>query len=202
MANAKYWSAIMYEENMVEDWRNKIYNLLQVPFSYCLHDKDLDKDGDCRVPHVHLIIAFPNTTTRNNALNVFSRLSAPGKNAFSTFENIIHIRNMYDYIIHATEKARADGKYQYDPSDRINGNNFDIGAFEQISVADKNAAAIELCNLILSKRFTNFIDFYHCAMFEHDNSLYFECIKTYSGLFERLIKGNYNKFSNKKDSSE
>lgn len=32
----------------------------------------------------------------------------------------------YDYLIHDTDKCRKLGKHQYDPSERITGNGFDI----------------------------------------------------------------------------
>lgn len=199
---AKYWSTIMYPENMVDDWQSKIDNLLQVPFCYIVHDKDLDNDDDARKVHVHLMIAFSNTTTRKHAQTVFNRLSKEGYCAFSTWEQIFNIRHMYDYFIHATNKAIKDGKYQYDVSDRVTGNNFDIGMFEQVSTLDKNNVCKSLCDIILRERFTNFIDFYEFIMFQIDSdALIFECLKCYSGLFERLIKGNYNKYSNNFDVS-
>ena len=62
---AKYWTCILYPESMVDDWQDKICDILQVPFAYCIHDKDKDgHDGDRKI-HVHVEIAFPNTTTKN-----------------------------------------------------------------------------------------------------------------------------------------
>ena len=40
-SKGKYWWAIMYPENMVDNWENNISEIIQKPFAYCIHDKDL-----------------------------------------------------------------------------------------------------------------------------------------------------------------
>ena len=205
---ARYWTATLYPENMVEDWETLIGDIVQLPYAYCIHDKDhlaqykpgktsskLDKETDRKV-HVHIILAFANTTTRNSAHSTFMKLAAEGRQPIAEngkIEAVSNIRHAYEYLIHNTETARKkQKKYQYDPKERITGNNFDIGAYEQVSVADKDRMARELCNIIRDNEFSNFMDFYDYV----DNNLgmeYFEIIKTYSGLFERLTKGNFQK---------
>ena len=74
MGNAKYWWAVLYQENMRPDWEYKISELFQIPYAYCKHTKDTDTKSEHRKDHVHIIIAFPNTTTYNHALGVFSKL--------------------------------------------------------------------------------------------------------------------------------
>lgn len=189
----KYWAGILYPENMVHDWRDRIGDLLQVPYCYCIHDKDsLEDSNEDRKTHVHVIFAYPNTTTYKNALNTFSRLSADGKNCISTCQAIMNIRHMYNYLIHDTEDCRKKHKHIYLPTERICGNNFDIGQFEQISSAEKLDMAIELCDVIELHSFTNFIDFYGYVRLNYDKT-YFEVLKTHSGLFDRMIKGCYLK---------
>ena len=85
-----------------------------------------------------MILVWPAPTTYKHAMEVFSRLSAPGKTALNTIEPVYSARHMYDYLIHDTEDCRKKGKYAFDPSERITGNNYDIGSYEQISQADKN----------------------------------------------------------------
>ena len=71
-------------------------------------------------------------------------LSAEGKKAINKCEAVVGIRNVYDYLIHDTEDCRKKGKEQYDPSERITGNNFDIGAYEQLGTAEKNEMFLEM----------------------------------------------------------
>lgn len=189
---SKYWTGVLYPENMVSTWKEDIGEILQLPYCYCVHNKDNlvgDKKEE-RKEHVHLMVAFPNTTTYNHALTVFRGL---GLNSCNKIESVINVKYLYDYLIHDTEDAKKKNKYQYDVSERICGNNFDIGAFEQLSSKEKDDIARELCSIIINQRFTNFVDFY-CYVISNCDSAAFEVIKTHSGLFERLTKGNFQKF--------
>ena len=129
---------------------------------------------------------------------MFKLLSKPGFNAINTCQAVVSIRGSYDYLIHDTETAKKHNKKQYDSSLRITGNNFDIGAYEQLGIAERNDLCNELCNIIISEKFTNFTDFYEFCLVNlfEENSNYFEIIKSYSGLFERLTKGNFQKYGN------
>ena len=73
-----------------------------------------------------------------------------GKKAINKCEAVVGIRNVYDYLIHDTEDCRKKGKEQYDPSERITGNNFDIGAYEQLGTAEKNEMFLEMGQAIRS----------------------------------------------------
>jgi hypothetical protein len=190
----RYWVGVLYPENMIENWEDELEDLLQLPFCYCIHDKDLDKDGVTRKNHVHMIIAFSNTTTYNHAFRVFSMLNAEGRIAVNKIEACINIRYAYNYLIHDTDNCRKKGKYQYSPECRIGGNTFDIGNFEQLSLSEKNNLLKDLCKIALYNGFTNFADFFEFVIDDLDMA-YFDLLKTYSGLLERIIKGNYLKES-------
>lgn len=193
---ARYWNGVLYPENMIDNWEQEIGDIVQVPYAYCVHDADLTGKEEERKIHVHLILAFPNTTTYSHALNVFNLLSKPGYKAINTCQAVVSIRGSYDYLIHDTETAKKQNKKQYDPSLRITGNNFDIGAYEQLGIAERNDLCNQLCNIIISEKFTNFVDFYEYCLVNlfNEDSNYFEIVKSYSGLFERLTKGNFQKY--------
>lgn len=195
--NARYWWAVLYPENLREDWQDDIGDIVQLPYAYCVHSKDRDKKSEHRKDHVHLILVFPNTTTQTHAESVFQKLCAEGKQAFNTIQSIISIRNSYDYLIHDTETCKKKGKELYDPSERITGNNFDIGAYEQLGLSEKNDICKELCTAIVENGFCNFVDFYSYVIATYEDSNYFDILKTYSGLFERLCKGNFHKWQDR-----
>lgn len=191
---ARFWSGILYPENMRDDWEDSISELLQIPYCYCIHDKDLLKESEEeRKVHVHLIICFSNTTTFKTAMRTFHKLD---KNALcsclSTCEYIQNIRYMYNYLIHDTDKAKKDKKFQYPLSSRKFGNNFDIGSYEQLDISDRDRMLNELLDCVISENFTNFSDFYMFFKSNYDSS-YFQVLKGHSGLIERIIKGNYLK---------
>lgn len=192
MGKAKYWLAVLYPENMVEDWQTLIGDIVQLPYAYCVHDKDYTKDGEPRKKHVHMILAFPNTTTEKYAMSIFEKLSANGKKALNKIEQAANIRNAYNYLIHDTETSKKLKKYLYDRSERITGNNFDIGDYEQISQADKDRMLKELCDFVIDNNLTNFADIY-VQIVTHFDSSYFSILKSYSGLIERISKGLFLK---------
>ena len=195
ISKARYWSGVLYPENMIDNWETEIGDIVQVPYAYCIHDADKTGKEEERKPHVHLILVFPNTTTYNHAMKVFDLLSKEGCKAINKCEAVVSIRGAYDYLIHDTDAAKKAKKKLYDPSCRKTGNNFDIGSYEQLGVAEKNEMCQTLCDIIIVEEFTNFTDFYTYCMANifPENSNYFEVVKSYSGLFERLTKGNFQK---------
>lgn len=193
-----YWWAIMYLENMREDWKEIISAELQVPFAYCIHNKDhAYTDGSERKPHVHILIALDNNYNGNYARKLFYGLNADGKNALpnNEIEKVNKISYAYNYLIHDTDDARSKGKFQYPKSDRIVGNNFDIGMYEQLNSTQVDCISSKLCDIICEKSFTNFTQFYKFVrndiFFEGERDDYITVVKRQSGLFERLCRGNY-----------
>lgn len=191
----RYWCGVLYTENMLQDWEDLIGDIVQLPYCYCIHDCDTDTQSEHRKEHVHLILVFNNTTTYKHAFSVFSELNAPGRIAVNTVKSIINIRSMYDYLIHDTETCRKLCKFLYDKSCRKMGNNFDIGNFEQVSLAEKKEVLRELCKIVYDEFFYNFADFYmYIDNKFKDDSVYIDVLNNHSGLIERIVKGNYFKW--------
>lgn len=197
---AKYWTAVTYPENMVDDWQTLCGDILQFPYCYCIHDKDhlskqADKEDEERKVHVHWIIAFTNTTTYNHALNTFQKLSKPGCQCLNKVEDINGIRHVYDYLIHDTETCRKVGKYQYSRKDRKCGNNFDIGAFEQLSEKEKQDILKQIEDEVYTNGFCNFTDLYAFIRSNYDDK-FVNTLRSYSAHFERLTKGMFQRLTN------
>lgn len=191
---ARFWTAVLYQENMRENWQEEIGDKLQTPYAYCCHTQDKDSKSEHRKDHVHIVLAFQNTTTYKHAMNVFDLLSADGKKALNKCEAVIGIRNVYDYLIHDTEDCRKKGKELYPAEARITGNNFDIGAYEQLSAAEKNEMFLQMGEAIRDNGFTNYMDFYEFVVDTYEDINYVEVMRAYSSHFERLTKGNYQRW--------
>lgn len=191
-SKAKYWAFIGYPESMIEDWESQINGLLQYPFAYCVHDKDVLNDTgevvEHRKAHVHFILAFNNTTTYNHVLKIAKKLGA-----INTVEPCINVRYCYDYLIHDTEDSKKKGKYLYSSEERILGNNFDIGSYEQISSSDKIAMTKELMALACSGKFYNFLDFTNHVISNYDDKYVNEFI-AHQSLLNNIVKGNFHKW--------
>ena len=203
---AKYWTGVLYPENMIENWQDILEDTLQVPFAYCIHDKDtlldndITSDHDERKVHVHIDLAFTNTTTYNHVLKLLQSLSKDlTKPCINTVQKIINIRYAYEYLIHNTESCKKKNKHLYDTSERITGNNFDIGAYEQLSLDEKLKIKIEIANLITENEISNF-----AVLWKTVNELYSEdrdvaeIIMSNNGFFDRLCKGYYHIKQDKK----
>lgn len=187
---ARYWVGVCYPENMKDDWKDTISKDLQLPYCYCVHDKCCTTSKDERKIHVHIMIAFPNTSTKKTALKLFNKLSKDPLICCPSCEEVHNIRFMYEYLIHNTEDSKKKGKYLYDPKERVSGNCFDIGSYEQISSADKLNMALELSDLIIQEDFENLKRFY---MYVRSNMdlVYFEVAKSNSSWFSALCKSNF-----------
>ena len=192
--SAKYWGAVLYPENLREDWEEELIRI-GLPFAYCEHNKT-KVNGEDRKRHIHILTAFNNTTTYKNVLRMFKRLDKPNngkKTACNKVEGIFSMENAYNYLIHDTNDCRAKGKELYDKSERKTVNNFDIGAYIQLSVDEQEQMIDELADVVILNHFTNFIDFYAFVCREYENKEYKRLVRKNSGFFERLTKGNYQK---------
>lgn len=187
---ARFWWAVLYPENMNPAWEIGIDDILQVPFAYCIHNASKDIKSEHRKDHVHIILAFSNTTTYKHAFEVFSLLNAEGKSALNKCEAIVGIRNAYDYLIHDTDSCRKAGKEFYDPKFRIIGNNFDIGSYEQVSLQEKQQMRNELTVFCIDNVFINYTDLCTEILKSFDDK-YFDVLCSYSSHFERVCKGNF-----------
>lgn len=197
---SKYWWAICYPENMKDNWESDISDLLQVPYAYCVHDKDLDNDGDDRKTHLHLIIVFPNTTTQKHALSVFKELEKDDCSMIpnDVIKRVINIRRAYNYLIHDTDECREKNKYQYSPKERISGNMFDIGAYEQIGLEEKMQIRRELSKFLIQKQFTDYTTFYQFVIANYDTE-YENIVVSYQGHFDKLCKGCFHRVQKQRE---
>lgn len=193
ITKARYWVGVLYPENMRANWEDEIDDIIQLPYAYCIHDLDTDSESEHRKEHVHLIIVFPNTTTYSHAFNVFDLLSAEGKKALNTIQAVVNIRSSYNYLIHDTEKCKKNGKYLYPAEARITGNNFDIGAYEQLGVAEISEIKRNLYKLIREKEFINIMDFLVYVEDNIDDINYLDIAMDNLGRFEKMTKGNFQK---------
>lgn len=192
---SKYWWGVCYPENMKEDWKENISDLLQVPYAYCIHDKDSNEaDEDHRKTHIHIMIVFPNTTTEKHAKSVIKELQS-GENPMllnDSINRVINIRRAYNYLIHDTDECRNKGKYQYKPEERICGNCFDIGAYEQLGLEEKMKIRTDLSRLLLDKQFSDYATFYQFVLANYDSE-YENIVVSYQGHFDKLCKGVFHR---------
>lgn len=197
----RVWACILYPENMLDNWRDCIGDIIQRPYCYCVHDKDFRNKYNApeeRKIHIHLMVAYGNNTSENAIYNLVIQLSKDPINRPCAYFRCISVepKYYYNYLIHDTESAKKQGKYQYDPKDRICGNNFDIGILEQLSLDEINEISHELTIFMRTYCFTDFASFQYAVIDNFDSPKYEEIARKQHGYFANLAKGNFHQRTN------
>lgn len=191
------WSCICYLDNMRDDWKDCIEDVIDVPGFYGIHDEDVDKAGEKRDEHIHLALFWNGPINRNGIKKIANRLSKDGCSCCRTAQPITNVRKCYEYAIHNTEKAQKDGKHLYPETNRVCFGGFDIGFFEQLSQEERDRMAHEIAMLIHDRKIMNMDDLSDIINRERDFS-YFQVFKGQNAFFDRLCRGVYLKSQEKK----
>lgn len=101
------WGLIMYgnEEEIKKLCTEQCRN-----WAYALHDHDLKEDGTPKEPHYHVVATFD----QQKSFATIMRLCKAYSKQNVLAQPIGDIGGSLEYLTHETEKAVADGKYQYD----------------------------------------------------------------------------------------
>ena len=102
-------------------------------YAMILHNQETDKEGNPRPPDVHVMMTFDNA----RHLDAVAKILGDKPQYLEVWDG--NHENGYAYLVHATRKAREEGKHQYDPSEVIA--NFDYPDFlVQVQTKAANAA--------------------------------------------------------------
>lgn len=102
-------------------------------YAVIIHDKEVDQNGQKKEPDIHVMLCFENARSLSRVAKV---LGDKPQYIEKWDENA---NNGFAYLIHATKKAREEGKYQYDPSEVTA--NFDYAALVQEEIPAEMARA-------------------------------------------------------------
>ena len=73
---ARAWTAIVYPESAPENWLELLSEQLVECLVSPLHDKDIEPTGEAKKAHYHVVLAFKNATTYENAKTIFDAIGA------------------------------------------------------------------------------------------------------------------------------
>ena len=90
-------------------------------FAMITHDKEVDKQGNPTTPDVHVMLSFRNA----RYVSAVSKVLGDQPQYIEAWDGSHD--NGYAYLVHATAKAQAEGKHQYDPGEVIA--NFDYPSY-------------------------------------------------------------------------
>lgn len=105
----KNWGTIVYPESAPEDWIDILEEQHIPALISPLHDKDLDKSGNLKKPHHHIILLFDGLKTKEQAEEIFSLIGGVGT------EKIKSLKSYTRYLCHLDNTKKA----QYDTADII-----------------------------------------------------------------------------------
>lgn len=182
---SRHWTAILYPENMRDDWKNSIAGVLQLPFCYVEHFP-----GDGRKPHVHIMVSWDGPTTFRNALSIFNELDP----TISMCKRVISVPFLYRYFIHDTDDCRKKGKALIDESFRVSGNGFEVS-----DGSDSAKRKMTTLDFIFEKvaslqyTFSDFQDFYLFFRSLPDPEAYDACCLIFEKpyFFSKVIRFGY-----------
>ena len=134
------WTFIYYEEHGL----NNLIEYLSdtgLPYSISpIHDKDFNPDGTLKKPHYHCIIMFPGPTTYNKVSTICNELKA------SIPKRILSVVGIYRYFTHLDNPE----KVQYNESDIISGNGFDIKDIKGMTTSELLDCKKQIIELIIN----------------------------------------------------
>lgn len=103
---SRSWTFLVYPDSAPEDWEN---TLMGLKYCYCLHDKDVNKDGQVKKAHIHVLLTFDGSVTYNTIKDITDSLNCPIP------QSVKSLRGMIRYLIHADNKD----KHHYDRKEII-----------------------------------------------------------------------------------
>lgn len=207
---ATMWFAVLYQESMRPDWRDRIADILNVEGAYIEHEPDRAEKKE----HVHLLFKTSNTTRRHarDILNQLTRdlteeeLKEPDKHhimACSTIQTVQSVKSCWEYMIHNTEDCIKHCDKLYSPEERHCINGFDYVNEIVVEEATLNEIRIELSMWILETRCCDYSTLYHYALSCNSELLEYEkTVVRYSAHFDRMCRAEQYKKKLSKDEAQ
>lgn len=136
------WTAVLYPDSAVENWREVLENLLVECLVSPLHDKDLDADNKSKKPHYHIVVSYKSPCLfRKVKHEVWDEIGAVAPNWNTS--KVKDFRQMARYLCHLDQP----NKYQYNVADVVS-----IGAIDYqsliMSAADETEVLYEIYDYI------------------------------------------------------
>lgn len=186
---AKYWTFLVYLDSAPKNWR-ELLNDTNVSLAISpIHDQDLNENGELKKAHYHIIIAFNNTTTYNNALEIAKLCNA------NIIKKVYSMSAIYEYLTHSNEKD----KHHYDVNNIILMNNFNLNEYDETTRKSEELNDFKsLINIIINNNITKLSQLFELISNSNNDNL-FKILKSNAYLINCLIKENLYKESDKND---
>lgn len=180
---AKYWTFLVYQDSSPTNWK-ELLNDTNVSLAISpIHDQDLTDTGELKKAHYHVVLAFTNTTTYNNALEIAKLCGA------NIVKKVFSMSGIYEYLTHENEA----NKIHYDKNEIIKMNNFNLYEYDTTSRKAEELNDFKLLmNIIINNNITTLSKLFEIIS-NADNDNLFKILKSNAYLINCLIKENIYK---------
>lgn len=180
---AKYWTFLVYQDSSPINWKELLKDTNVSLAISPIHDKDLNENGELKKAHYHVVLAFRNTTTYNNALEIAKICGA------NIVKKVFSMSGIYEYLTHENEL----NKIHYDKNDITKMNNFDLNEYDVTTrkIEDLNDFKL-LFSIIINNNVTTLSKLFEIISDSNNDNL-FKILKANAYLINCLIKENIYK---------
>lgn len=146
------WAFVLYPESAPENWRELLQQSGLPAVISPLHDKDKDPTGEAKKAHYHIILTYPGPTTYNAVKSFTDRLNQPIPQPLES------VQGYYRYLTHEDNPD----KYQYDKSDIVPVNGFDIHDYIEMSKTEAMKIIKDIQQVIITvdiREYSDLLDY-------------------------------------------
>lgn len=152
------FTAVLYPEDLPEDWRDKIDETHVKWIESPLHDKDLNPDGQPKKAHHHTLFMFGNVKTVEQVTDYFKKIFGESDTGsiigVATPQTVSDRCALVRYFAHLDHPSKA----QYEVSDIIGHNGADPAEILRYSHTETVAMMIEIEKFIEEHNVTELCD--------------------------------------------
>lgn len=146
------WAFVLYPESAPDNWRD-LLQLSGLPAVISpLHDKDKEPTGEAKKAHYHIILTYPGPTTYNAVKSFTDSLNQPIPQPLES------VQGYYRYLTHEDNPD----KYQYDKSDIVPVNGFDIHDYIEMSKTEAMKIIKDIQQVIIAvdiREYSDLLDY-------------------------------------------
>lgn len=180
------WAFITYPDSLPDKWQ-EILKSYHIPVAVSpLHDKDLNPTGDEKKPHYHIMLEFESMKSYDQVKEITSQLNA-------TIPQVVHSPvGMIRYFIHKDNPE----KYQYDWSDIVLYNGFDLEKYDSYTDSEIDHIIAEVTQFIDDNLITEYSDLIAYTRAEENDHYddWYRIVRRNTLFFNTYISSRRNKY--------
>lgn len=192
-ARTRNWTAVLYPDDLPDDWREKMDSVHVKWIESPLHNGDFNADGTPKKIHIHTLLMFDNVKNVGQVKQFFIDLF--GESESGTIPGVATPQRVSDKCALVRYMAHLDhpSKCQYDPADIIGHNGADPADIMRYSATETREMMVELEQYIDDNNITELCDL--SAMIRYDHPEWYTLLATKCTVyFNAYIRSRRHKY--------